>query len=50
MNIEFSKRAIKTIMNADDYATDDDIMAYEQAMKEYKAGETVSFDKVDWGV
>lgn len=38
----------KFVPDPDDIATPDDIAAHEQAMKEYRAGEAVSIDDVDW--
>ena len=32
----------------DDIATSDDITACEQAMKEYRTGQTVSHSDIDW--
>lgn len=32
----------------DDIATPDDIAACEQAMKEYREGQAVSIDDIDW--
>ncbi len=40
------KRFVPT--NIDDIATPDDIAACEQAMREYRAGQTVSHDAIDW--
>lgn len=36
------------VPDPDDIATPDDIAAHEQAMREYKAGLTVSHEDIDW--
>ena len=35
-------------IDIDDIATPEDIAAHEQAMKEYRAGQTVSLEDIDW--
>jgi len=45
--LEVVKRFIPP--DIDDIATPDDIAACEQAMKEYRAGQTVSHTDIDWG-
>ena len=44
--LEVVRRFVPT--NIDDIATPDDIAACEQAMREYRAGQTVSHDAIDW--
>ena len=34
--------------DADDIATADDILACEEAMREYRAGEAISHNDIDW--
>lgn len=34
--------------DADDIATPDDILACEEAMREYRTGETISHNDIDW--
>ena len=44
--LEVVRRFIPT--DIDDIATPDDIAACEQAMIEYRAGQTVSHNDIDW--
>ena len=40
---------VRRFVPADDVATPEDIAAHEQAMREYRAGETIPHEAIDWG-
>ena len=44
--LEVVRRFVPT--DIDDIATPDDIAACEQAIKEYRAGQTISHTDIDW--
>ena len=44
--LEVVRRFVPT--DTDDIATPDDIAACQQAMKEYRAGQTISHNDIDW--
>ena len=44
--LEVVRRFVPT--DIDDIATPDDIAACQQAMREYRAGQTISHNNIDW--
>ena len=46
--LEVVKRFLPSGVDVDDIETSEDTAAHIQAMKEYKAGETIAFEDINW--